>query len=578
MGFVIWFKLEVKQAGPPGDVLLRVSNDVASGDYILDADITVDLVAGAAASTFRAVLANLPADVADTLKSRHHEAIAGQNPLQATISLGYFDEPASQVSPVLRGVMTSIRSKVNGDGLLQTELRGSELAGYRLLNTPVQADQPGSESLGKYVQKIADAASTAGAKVTAAANSNLKSATGLTLRNGNGLGALRTIADFAEVPLVIRDGTILIGQAVGKDGSVRFSAADNIVSLDRMQEEPEDLPTPGGAAAPGAAAATGPAGSPGEVRTSLDLTVLGDPGVRVGLAAAFEPVDEKDTLPGPLRVEHARHVFSTRHGYTCDVAVVVAKPGERAKRLTGARGVVDRIRDLAESVREERPAVDIGQVTSYDDGANGKHLVSMRYGQSPPADAVSPSVEVAVDPEPQLHSKPLAAPFAFHKCGLIVPVLPGMRALLAHNRGLVNDAVVTGFLWAEQPKLEPPKSAAGDWWLCLPTKLDGQGMPTGKGVNDLTDKSGMRVIQAKGLRITVGDGTLPDVGERPEVPGDLAGELLIEHESGTRITVASDGAITLDANGKDMTLKSGKASITLSGGSVTLQGTSVEVS
>jgi hypothetical protein len=257
--------------------------------------------------------------------------------------------------------------------------------------------------------------------------------------------------------------------------------------------------------------------------------------------------------------------------------VVVAKPGERAKRLTGAHGVVDRIRDLAETVREQRPALDVGQVASYDDGAGGKHLATLRYGQSPPADAVAPSVEVAVDPEPQLHGKPIASPFAFHKCGLVVPVLPGMRALLAHNRGLVNDAVVAGFLWAEKPRLEPPQNAAGDWWLCLPTKLDGDGMPTGKGVNDLTDKAGLRVIQAKGLRITVGEGKLPDVGKRPELPDDLGAKLLIEHESGTTLTIASDGAVTLDTGGKDIILKSGDASITLSGGKVQLKGTAVEV-
>jgi hypothetical protein len=142
---------------------------------------------------------------------------------------------------------------------------------------------------------------------------------------------------------------------------------------------------------------------------------------------------------------------------------------------------------------------------------------------------------------------------------------------------LVNDAVVAGFLWAEQPRLEPPKNAPGDWWLCLPTALDPQGMPTGKGVNDLTDNGGMRVIQAKGLRITVGQGTLPDVGERPQVPGDLAGNLRIEHESGATVTIGADGAVSVDSGGKDVTLKSGAASITLSGGSVMLHATSVEV-
>ncbi|HYY81164.1 MAG TPA: hypothetical protein VFD04_18580 [Actinomycetes bacterium] len=576
MGFVIWFKLEVAGAAPDGPPPLRVSNDVFSGDYVLDADIRVELVAGAAASSFTAVLANLPADVADALKSRHREG-GKRQPLQATISLGYFDDPATQANPVLRGVVTSLRTRVNGDGLLETELRGTELAGYWLLNTPVQADQRGARPLGELVEQVARQANeNAGgqATVTVPVGSNLRDVTDFTLRNGSGLEALRTIAEAAQAPLVVADGSILIGETVGQRGTAVFSAADNIVSLDRLQEEPEDQPPPG---PPGDGAAAAP-GANGQARTSVDLTVLGDPAVRVGQAAQLLPADPKDTLPGPLRVERARHTFSTRRGYTCDVTVAVAKPGERAKRLTGAHGVVDRIRDLAETVREQRPALDVGQVAGYDDGAGGKHLATLRYGQSPPADAVAPSVEVAVDREPQLHGKPLASPFAFHKCGLVVPVLPGMRALLAHNRGLVNDAVVAGFLWSEQPRLEPPQNAAGDWWLCLPTGLDGQGLPTGKGVNDLTDKAGLRVIQAKGLRITVGEGKLPDVGKRPEVPGDLGGKLLIEHEGGTTITVAGDGAVTLDTGGKDITIKSGNASITLSGGTVKLRGSAVEVS
>jgi hypothetical protein len=559
MGFVIWYKLEVAGAGLGGLLPLRVSNDVFSGDYILDADIRVELVAGAAASSFTATLANLPADVADNLKSQHRKRFGAGDPLQVTISLGYFDDPATQINPVLQGVVTSICNRVADDGLLQTVLTGNELAGYRLLKTTVQADQPGSQPLDQVIQKIAN---QAGVPVTAGAN--LTKVRNFTVRS-NGLEALRTVTEAAEAPLIIGDGRILVGNAVGQGGAVTFSAKRNIARLDRRQEEPEEKPPPGVPAK-------------GEARTSLELTILGDPGVRAGQAAVLELADPRDGLPGPLRVERAGHTFTTRRGYTCDVTVVVAKPGERAKRLTGAHGVVQRIRDLAETAREQRPAVDVGEVAAYDDGAGGKHLATLRYGQSPPADAVAPSVEVAVDREPQLHSKPLASPFAFHKTGLVVPVLPGMRALLAHNRGLVNDAVVAGFLWAEQPKLEPPKNAAGDWWLCLPTGLDGQGLPTGKGVNDLTDKSGLRVIQAKGLRITVGEGTLPDVGERPDVPGDLGGTLVIEHEGGTRITVDGDGAVTVDTGGKDITLKSGGASITLSGGSVKLQGTSVEVS
>ena len=55
MGIVIWYKLAF-----PG---VTVSNDIFSGDYILDADITLEMTAGDSADTFKATLVNLPADV-----------------------------------------------------------------------------------------------------------------------------------------------------------------------------------------------------------------------------------------------------------------------------------------------------------------------------------------------------------------------------------------------------------------------------------------------------------------------------------------------------------------------------------
>ena len=127
MGFVIWFQLQV--TGTDGIPPLRVSNDVFSGDYILDADIRVDLVPGAATSTFCAVLVNLPADVADSLTSRHRAALAHGTPLEATVGLGYFDDPQSRLAPVLRATVTGVRTSVTADGDLATEIRGCESAG-----------------------------------------------------------------------------------------------------------------------------------------------------------------------------------------------------------------------------------------------------------------------------------------------------------------------------------------------------------------------------------------------------------------------------------------------------------------
>ncbi|MCD0449196.1 hypothetical protein LO762_08345 [Actinocorallia sp. API 0066] len=585
MGFVIWFQARIEKAAFGGLLPLRVSNDVFGGEYVLDAEIRIDLVSGAAASTFSITFTSLPADVVETLRSRHAAALAGGKPLSVVLSLGYFDDPDGRSAPVVRGVVTSIRTRVSESGELLTDLRGMEAAGFQLLRTAIRASHADGP-LTAAVKAIAKAASGAGDALAVAA-AGLPEAECFTLRAGDGLEALRQVADFAKAPLVIGDGTIRVGTAVGTGTPLRFTATDNIVTLTHVQEDPEDLvprppdtgaddPLGAAAGAVAALAGVGPAGKADAARTSVELTVLGDPAIRPGLPAVLEPADGRDAPPGTLRVERAVHVFG-RHGYTCDVTLVVAEPGRRAVRTSGADGLARRFRDLAESVRTEHPAIDVGEVARYRDGRTGGHLADLRYGQSPAADVVAPSVETEVDREPLLRARPMASPFAFHNCGLMVPVLPGMRAVLAHNRGLVNDAVVTGFLWPEKPASTPPKNRPGDWWLCLPTGLDATGLPTGKGVNDLTDARGRRVVQVKGLRVAIGDRLLPEVGERPTVPDDLDGRLVIEHASGTTVTVAPDGGVTIDAGAGTITLRGGTASLTLGDGKIKLSGAPVEV-
>ena len=157
--------------------------------------------------------------------------------------------------------------------------------------------------------------------------------------------------------------------------------------------------------------------------------------------------------------------------------------------------------------------------TAADGAAAGEaHRVTLNYAQVPGKDVKAPSIDSPVSTEAQLVKKPMASVFAFDKVGLVTPVYPGMRALLAHNRSLTNDAVVTGWLWPSKPEAStPPPNRPGDWWLALPTELDGKGKPTGKAVNDLTDARGARAIHARALHILVGR-ALSDVGTRPTRP------------------------------------------------------------
>jgi hypothetical protein len=560
MGFVIWYRIQFPGVGL-GGLPLRVSNDVFGGEYVLDADVVLQSVAGASASTFRITLQNLPADAVETLKGRHLE---GEGRLTTTIELGYFDDPARQAA-VMTGAVTAIRSEVDQTGILVTQVSGLELAGHRLSGGPVESHRAGEAALADFVR---DVAGTAGVKAEVAGD--LGTLTNYTVRAASGLEALRVLAQQAAAPIAITDETILFGATVGAAGPARFSAEDNIVSLHRHQEEER----PPAAATP---PATRPPAAGAPSRSSLDLTVLGDPSLRIGQSAVLAVRDPRDAISGPLRIERLVHRFSTTSGYTCDVTVVAAHPGQPARRAVGVQGVVDRFRDLAESARNERPAVDVGEVAAYQAGAGGKHVVDLHYGRPTAADAVAPSVASAIAEEPVLHAKPFVSPFAWDRCGLVVPVYPTMRAVLVHNGGRVNDALVAGFVWAEATGHTAPKNKAGDYWLCLPTELDGDGAPTGGGVNDLTDGAGLRVIQAKGLKIQVAANGLPPVGDRPDVPADLPSTLVIEHEAGTTITVDSDGAVTITTDGQAITLTDGTASLVIAGGSIELNANAVKV-
>ena len=126
------------------------------------------------------------------------------------------------------------------------------------------------------------------------------------------------------------------------------------------------------------------------------------------------------------------------------------------------------VQSLLEAVRKNQtPAIDVGEVTGYTPGEREqeKHRTTLNYGQTPPPDNTAPSVTVKVEKDngAALNNKPMASPFAWQKCGLIVPVYPGMRALLGHNLDLTNDAVVVGFLWSEVEGegQQPPKNLAG---------------------------------------------------------------------------------------------------------------------
>ncbi|MGW7528516.1 hypothetical protein [Streptomyces sp. NPDC054783] len=569
MSLIIWYKVEIAEltsAGTPSATTasllgaglpVTASNDVLSGSIILDADITVTMTEGAAADTFEVTLVNLPDVTVDVIRAK-----VTTTPLKVVVSLGYFDDPAARsLKPVLEGRLLKVHSSVDQEGSSRTVLSGQEEGGFRLRNkTVAQSTHPPTDAT-EFARRVAQEADVELAKRSALPGT----LSDFTAANGSALDILRDLARRADVPLVVRDRTVCLGPAVGDPSDiapVSFDPDRNLVSLDQCRAEDAVARYAPNASAPAPAPVTT---QTVPMRAALDLVALGHPGLRVGQVASITGV--KGVPDQTMRISGVIHRFSTRTGYTAKVKLVVAEPGKRAQVGGGVQGVVDRWQDVVERRQQERPAIDVGEVTGYAPGRDGKHLASLHYGQSPSAEVVAPSVAAPVDTTVDLHNKPVASPFAFHNCGLITPVYPKMRAVLAHNRGLVNDAVVTGFLWPEKPAQARPANQAGDYWLALPTQLGPGGFPVGKGANDLTDAAGYRVVQVAGLHLLVGADKLPAVGTRPTPPADST--ITIEHQSGTRIAVDKDGNVSITtAADKKLTFGNGKVSLALDGPSV----------
>lgn len=541
MSFTIWYQVRIASPTSPGGLglPLTVSNDVLAGSPALDADITVTMTEGAATDTFEVTLINLPTETADLIR-----AVQATAPVTVSIHLGYFDEPATKTDTgglVLAGRVTRVTGCVGDDGYARTILYGQETAGYLLRNTAAAIDQTTGSAL-LFAEHLVKPAG-----VQLAANSTLPGdLAGFTVRSGSTLDALRGLAERADVPLVVRDGDVYLGDAVGASSDtapVPFDPNTNIVSLGSLDGED----TAGGLAPP--------------VRTTMDMTVLGHPRLRVGQIATVTGLS--GVPKGTLRLSRVVHRFTTSGGYTAQLGLISADAGRRAQVTTGVQVVVDRWRDMIDRGHDNRPAIDVGEVTDY---TAGGHVASLHYAQNPDPGVTAPSVRSPVEPTVSLHDKPVASVFAFDQTGLVVPVYQGMRALLAHNRGLVDDAVLAGFVWPDNPALRRPPNRPGDYWLALPTAIGGDGLPTGGGANDLTDATGHRVVQAAGLYILVGADALPPVGTRPDPPADST--ITIEHQSGTTITVGADGGVTIATHDKPITLTNGGVSMKLDGSQV----------
>lgn len=251
--------------------------------------------------------------------------------------------------------------------------------------------------------------------------------------------------------------------------------------------------------------------------------------------------------------------------------------GAHGRSSSGAVDAAHAIRDVAEQVAAVNRSAEVGEVraqhssgsseppsqterlwrglTAPDGRANQARRLPIRRHQPSPIDGVA-----------------YATPFAWGKCGLVLPRYPGTRVVFVHRNGVEADPVEVGALWESG---QGPDSQAGDWWLILPSEVQQSDRGsiadsetalaayTGKATNDLIDADGNRVIEVGELTLRVGRPNLASAGTRPQRGSEQDG-ITIEHsQGGAKITISHEGKITVHAKG-DLELISDNGDIKLS--------------
>jgi hypothetical protein len=398
--------------------------------------------------------------------------------------------------------------------------------------------------------------------------------------------------------LLIRDGTLHIGPGRGmpldREAPLLLGDASGLVHVETSgQSQPAsggavpELPLP---------------------RTQYGAVLKGRPDIRPGEVVLLnKPVDDDVTTPGSLvdalaglgnsllgatapqgaqarvYVSSVSHRLSRTEGFSTTLAGVEVVAGDEWDAVDGSAAQRKSSPD-PEASAEAQLASALQQRAAPT--AASLHVGEVRaattQGQAePPAQTVdlwlgleagdgqpmrARRLPVRRDAPSRAGGVPYLTPFAWGPCGLVLPRYPGTRVVVGLADGASDDPVELGALWESG---HAPASQAGDWWLILPAAVaeDARAAlpdtatpaePTGHASNDLTDADGARVIEVGRLTVRVQPGSLAPPGTRPQPPADDAEHVTIEHESGSRIVIRSNGDITIEAKG-DLNFKVDKA-------------------
>jgi hypothetical protein len=547
------------------DADLTISNDLLTGDVCLDADVSVRMSRGTAGADFEIKLFDLPEKNVKVLVEKGKSGKTPDAPKpHLTIKLGYFD---TKVISVLDGIYESVESKVEGDKLVTT-IKGREAAFYACATTPYTATLTGEKSYKEAVGDVLKQSKFPPNCVAVEPQVNdlpKDQIRNLSFTSKKVLGVVNEIAERAKSELLIIDGKVFVGAPIRYD-DVGVAELDREVNLAEFQPFKRDIPSDYDL--------NFPEPVPAKEMIGFRFITIGDPAMRPGQKVVIKHVKGYSDAANPeFRIRQIVHRYSSSAGYVCvgvatqrlEDAALARRIDSGAERSAGsvARDVNDRIRSQA----FESPGVEVASVKAAADA----YQADLYYGQPAPGNETQPSINVAINQQDDhvYENKPIASPFAWRKCGLVTPVYSGMKAVVAHNRALSSDSIVAGYIWSKLPDFPPPANQSGDWWLCLPIDFDATKPPedSTKAANDLTANNGCRVIELKGLKITVGADGLKEIGKRP-TPGD-AEACTIEHASGAVVTVKK-GEVDVDTGaGPKLTLSS--SGITLTDGTLNVK-------
>jgi hypothetical protein len=485
---------------PPPPVPIPTIVPVSSGFF--EADVTVAMDATEAGNTFCARIYGMGDDIYSLLT------------VQTTIvhiTLGYDDGASVEV---MTGLLTE-KAMEAGDQWYEATLKGVDFVFDRLQRPAAVVAQDFKGTVAAIASSICQAVGVA----TRIPNPGPTLAT-RTFNDQTPFAALNILAGIAGFSLQTKDGKLWMATPASLGVTQTTPIADGATS--------RPVATRGATAAASA-------------MDGQDFAIAGIPSLR--------PSDLVTLGAADFQIQSITHKLTREGGYTCTGRALsptaTADDAQKAGRPS-ASVVARQIGQNLQQRDRNRPALDVGDVASYTAGDN---TATFSLGYDTTADMVSPTIEGTLRTTPTaLNDKPIASPFAFDNCGLVAPVYPGMRALMAHGWNEPEDAIASGFVWTSD--MTPPQNHPGDWWLCLPTELGGDGKPTGSAVNDLTTGDGQRVLQLKGLKVNIGSGLLSGVGERPS-PGTDESLTIVSDDNKTQVTfkqgvvIITDGTATL---------------------------------